>query len=127
MRLRSEIRKLNIQIKLNEIWKDVDIIENIFVRPKEKFDDEIINIIAENKNIRIEKIISDGHTTDWYDQDQNEFVCLLSGEAEIEFINNNGENSIKILNCGDCLVIYKHERHRIIKQGKCNWLCVFYD
>ena len=52
-------------------------IENLFDRPTYKFENEIVNTLLNSTNIRIEKIISDGHTTGWYDQDQDEFVLSL--------------------------------------------------
>ena len=38
-------------------------IENLFDRPTYKFENEIVNTLLNSTNIRIEKIISDGHTT----------------------------------------------------------------
>ena len=46
--------------------------------------EEVIRILAEGKNVKIEKIISTGQTTDWQESEQNEFVILVQGEAEIE-------------------------------------------
>ena len=47
--------------------------------------EELITILAENFNVRIERIISTGQTSDWYDQSETEFVVLLDGNAIIEF------------------------------------------
>ena len=92
-------------------------IENLFDRPTYKFENEIVNTLLNSTNIRIEKIISDGHTTGWYDQDQDEFVCLLTGYAELEILSDDG----------DLNILKKHTKHRVIKTTKCNWLCIFFN
>ena len=48
--------------------------------------EEFTAILAESKIVRIERIVSYGQTCPnefWYDQDENEFVDLLKGEAVI--------------------------------------------
>ena len=61
--------------------------------------EEVIKILAESKNVKIEKIISTGQTTDWQESEQNEFVILVQGEAEIEYFKDKNfeknENIIK--------------------------------
>ena len=86
---------------------------------------EITTVLAKNKNVRIERIISCGQTTGWYDQKETEFVVLLSGNAKIEFENR----VITPLSTGDTLLINPHEKHRVVytsKEPPCVWLCVFY-
>ena len=58
---------------------------NIFDLRDLSENEEIIKILAENENIKIEKIISTGQITDWQVSEKNEFVILIQGEAEIEF------------------------------------------
>lgn len=92
-------------------------------------DEEITDILASSKDVRIERIVSSGQTTsenDWYDQTQNEFVLLLQGEARIGF--DNGEE--KYLSKGDFLIIPAHARHRVnytSAQPVCIWLTVFFN
>ena len=50
--------------------------------------EEVVKILTENENVKIEKIISTGQTTDWQESDKNEFVILIQGEAEIEYFEN---------------------------------------
>jgi predicted GIY-YIG superfamily endonuclease/quercetin dioxygenase-like cupin family protein len=95
---------------------------NLFDFPEEEFENEITRIIHKSQNIRIEKIVSDGQTTDWYDQEEAEWVCLLEGRAELEF-----ENRKKRLKKGEAVLILPHERHRVSKTSRCIWLCVFFD
>ncbi|HIV86232.1 MAG TPA: cupin domain-containing protein [Candidatus Monoglobus merdigallinarum] len=101
------------------------MLENIFIRPNFRPEKELVEILAESASVRIEKIVSDGHTSGWYDQDENEFVCLLTGTAELELCG--GEQNIVTLRPGDCILIEKHRRHRVVSTTECNWLCVFYD
>lgn len=94
---------------------------NLFDYPKEAFPEEIITILEKNETVRIEKIVSCGQTTSWYDQEENEWVLLLKGEAELEF-----ETHKRKLSAGDYIVIPKHSRHRVSKTTQCIWLCMFY-
>ena len=98
---------------------------NLFQLPLLPLDEELTTIIAENKNIRIERIISTGQTTDWYDQEETEFVALLSGCAKLEF----QDGSITTLEQGDTVIIPPHSIHRVMETSQeppCVWLCVFY-
>lgn len=99
---------------------------NLFELPQFPLSEELTTILAENKNIRIERIISTGQTTGWYDQHENEFVALLQGSATLEF--DGGE--LRTLAAGDTLVIPPHKRHRVSytsAEPPCVWLCVFWD
>ena len=99
---------------------------NIFDLPTLPLQEELTTILAKGKNIRVERIISTGQTSDWYDQEEADFVVLLDGNAEIEF-----ENKPHIaLQKGDTLIIAPHERHRVSYTSAdppCVWLCVFYS
>lgn len=86
---------------------------------------EIVEMLKENENVRIEKIISTGQTTDWMEQEQEEFVMLIQGEAIIEYKNKKQE-----LSAGDTVIIKKNEKHRVVYTSEnpcCIWICVFYD
>ena len=98
---------------------------NLFDLPQLPFSEELTTIIAESANVRIERIVSTGQTSDWYDQSETEFVALLQGNAIIEYLNDK----IITLSKGDTLLINRHERHRVIytsTEPPCVWLCVFY-
>ena len=98
---------------------------NIYEIPPLPLSGEVTMILAENKNIRIERIISAGQTSNWYDQTETEFVVLLEGKAVIEY--ENGESAT--MSKGDALLIKPHERHRVSftsSEPPCVWLCVFY-
>jgi len=99
---------------------------NIFNLPQLPLTEELTTILAESKNIRIERIISTGHTSDWYDQSETEFVVLLEGNATLEFENNRFVELTK----GDTILIKPHERHRVVftsTEPHCVWFCVFWS
>ena len=93
---------------------------NLFDFPKERLLQEQCLEVLAHKNVRIEKIISQNHTTDWYDQAEDEWVVLLKGSAAIEY----GDNMI-MLNEGESAFIPRHKEHRAVSIGDCIWLCVF--
>ncbi len=93
---------------------------NIFDIPKGNMPEELVETLLENRNVKIERIVSKNHTTDWYDQDEDEWLVLLDGDSEIEF----KDKTIK-LTTGDTMFIPKHEKHRVSKTTECVWLCIF--
>ena len=98
---------------------------NIFDLSELPLLDELTTVLAESVNVRIERIISTGQVSDWYDQPETEFVILLEGRAGIEYENGRTVAMSK----GDTLVIKHHERHRVSftsTEPPCVWLCVFY-
>jgi len=97
---------------------------NIYDLPQLPLSEELTTILAQSNTVRIERIISTGQTSDWYDQCEIEFVALLQGNATIEF-----EDKTVDMSGGDTLVIQPHERHRVAytsSEPPCIWLCVFY-
>jgi len=90
--------------------------------------EEIFELIVETDNLKVERIISDGHNSPsnfWYDQISNELVLILKGSAVLEF-----ENDDKLeLKEGDYLIIPAHKKHRVEstdKSQKTIWLAVHY-
>ena len=99
---------------------------NIFDLPPLPLPEELTTILAGSGSVRIERIVSTGQVSDWYDQAETEFVALLEGNAVIEY--ENGKSVA--LSKGDTLVIQPHERHRVSytsSEPPCVWLCVFYE
>ena len=99
---------------------------NIYDMPKLPLPEELTTILVKESNVRIERIISTGHVSGWYDQFETEFIVLLKGSAVIEFQNNRSVAMSK----GDTLLIRPHEQHRVSYTSTdppCVWLCVFYD
>lgn len=93
---------------------------------------ELISVLAESDAVRIERIVSDGHASPedfWYDQEQNEWVLLLSGSATLSVEGEAGVELVE-LNPGDYLLLPAHQRHRVESTSlteKTIWLAVFYS
>ena len=98
---------------------------NLYDLPGLPLSEELTTILAEGTNVRIERIVSTGQISGWYDQAEIEFVALLEGAAEIEY--EHGEKAA--MKKGDTLTILPGERHRVSYTSSdppCIWLCVFY-
>ena len=99
---------------------------NIYEVPQEVSQLEKFEQIVSGKNIQIERIVSTGQTTtsgQWYDQELDEWVILLQGEAELSYVDNT---KIK-LKTGDYLLIPAHTKHRVEYtsiEPACIWLAV---
>ena len=89
------------------------------------YSDELFETILQTANTRIEKIVSYGQTSPegfWYDQDENELVTVLEGEAKIRL-----NDEIITLQKGDYLNIQARTRHRVeYTANPTIWLAVFY-
>ena len=91
---------------------------------------EQITALLTTPSVRIERIVSRGHTSPpdfWYDQPQAEWVIVLAGSAAIAF---EGEASPRRLKSGDHVHIPAHTRHRVVwtDAGEPTvWLAVHYQ
>lgn len=91
-------------------------------------DKEIFETIFKNKNIKIERIISYGQTSPvdfWYEQEENEFILLLSGEARLEFLDKPDLHLKK----GDYTLLPSKLKHRVAFTSKSEvsiWLAIFF-
>lgn len=86
---------------------------NIFKNIPDRLPEELIESIFKRDNIQIERIISKGHITpagQWYDQDWDEWVMLLQGQATLLY---EKDNQVFHLNAGDYLLIPAHTKHRV--------------
>ena len=101
---------------------------NLFENIPGELTKELVEILAEGSNVRIERIVSDGHASPdgfWYDQEQNEWVLLVSGSAVLEYEDRTIE-----MNPGDHVLIPAHQKHRVASTSateKTVWLAVFYS
>ena len=99
---------------------------NIFDLPSSLPNKELFESIVSTDNILIERIISTGQVTppgEWYDQDKDEWVILLQGEASLAYADGS---KIK-LTAGDYLFIPAHQKHRVeytSSEPPCIWLAV---
>ncbi|HCC35868.1 MAG TPA: cupin [Ruminococcaceae bacterium] len=98
---------------------------NLLNLPPMPLPEELTTVLAEHGNIRIERIVSTGQTSGWYDQAETEFVALLEGSAVVEY-----EDGVSVsMKKGDTIIIKPRERHRVSytsSEPPCVWLCVFY-
>jgi len=104
------------------------VVSNVFESIPEYFDDEIIDCLVENKQLKIERIVSRGHaspSTGWYDQEYDEWVIVLKGGAVIAF-----EDGAEVpLQSGDYLSISAHSKHRVKwtdPEKETVWIAVHY-
>jgi cupin 2 domain-containing protein len=78
--------------------------------------------LFENASVRIERIVSHHHSSPpgfWYDQDNEEWVIVLRGEATIEF---QGGEFVE-MKAGDYVEIPRHVKHRVARTSeKTVWL-----
>ncbi|NEO11678.1 MULTISPECIES: cupin domain-containing protein [unclassified Moorena] len=101
-------------------------IANIFNLPPELPTEELFEPLISTESLLIERIISTGQTTptgEWYDQDQDEWVILLQGQATLAYLD---ASSVK-LKAGDYLFIKAHQKHRVeytSAEPPCIWLAV---
>lgn len=99
---------------------------NIFNLPTELLPQEYFEPLVSGKNVLIERIISTGQTTpvgEWYDQERDEWVILLQGEASISY--RDGFNIS--LKSGDYIFIPAHQKHRVeytSSEPPCIWIAV---
>jgi cupin 2 domain-containing protein len=107
------------------------IVKNIFDNIKVDKQNEQFFDLINSKNVRIEKIVSNGQKSEdnfWYDQDENEFVIILQGDAILEIQENNEIKEVN-LNVGDYLNIPAKQKHRVKYTNEHEitiWLAVFY-
>ena len=90
---------------------------------------EVFEEILSTRNIRIERILSYGHSSPdvgWYDQAENEWVMVLKGQGVLEF----EDGRVVSLSAGDYINIAAGVRHRVLStlpDEVTVWLAVFYS
>ena len=84
---------------------------NLYANLPSELPDEVVTILFEGANVRIERIVSHGHTSPdgfWYDQDQHEWVVVLKGAARLRFEDGTVE-----MKPADFINIPAHKKHRV--------------
>jgi cupin 2 domain-containing protein len=108
--------------------KKMDI-RNIYSDIQKHAPDEILENIIQTDQFKIERIISRGHATaegEWYDQDKNEWVLVLKGNAGLLF---EGSDENVTMKTGDYINIPAHQKHRVEwtdPEEETVWLAVHY-
>lgn len=77
--------------------------------------------------LRMERIVSCGQVTPegaWYDQDEDEWVVVLEGEAVLQYADGRELT----LRRGDHVLLPRREKHRVAYTScPCIWLALFAD
>jgi cupin 2 domain-containing protein len=103
-------------------------LKNIFENVPEVLNDEFFEDLLVTNNFKLERIVSDGHSSPanfWYELEKNELVLLLSGSAELSY--DDGQRFY--LAQGDYLTIPAHQKHRVDKTDlfeKTFWLALHF-
>lgn len=102
--------------------------DNLFADLPTSLPDEFVTLLAGNRQVRIERIVSTGHNSPpdfWYDQPEQEWVIVLRGAARLLF--EKGE-PLDLL-AGDHILIPASQRHRVewtTPDEPTVWLAVFF-
>jgi cupin 2 domain-containing protein len=97
-------------------------INNLNEGKKAAENSEVFSTLFQNTTLKIESIRSSLKTPgQLYNQDQDEWVLLLEGEAQLEIIDE-----IRTMYSGDYLFLPKHTQHRVLSTSEnALWLAVF--
>ncbi|MDW7739827.1 MAG: cupin domain-containing protein [Bacillota bacterium] len=99
---------------------------NLFHIPELPVNQEKSDLLIEDHGVVIERIISTGQSSPegfWYEQERDEWVALLQGEA---VISRDKGKMIK-MKPGDWILIPAFEKHRVemtSSEPPCIWLAV---
>ena len=102
---------------------------SLFALPEPLAAHELFERLVAGDGVLIERIVSTGQATpaaEWLEQDRDEWVALLDGEAELVY----DDGSRLRLVAGDHVVIPAGERHRVEwtrADPPCIWLAVHAD
>lgn len=106
-----------------------DQANNIFATLPESFGQEAFTELLSHPNLKIERIVSKGHTSPpghWYDQENHEWVMVLEGAGTVAFEDGRAVTLRK----GDYLNIPAHARHRVAwtePDQPTIWLAIHYS
>ena len=88
--------------------------------------DEVFTTLCPIGKGKIERIVSDGQASPdgfWYDQDEDEWIMVLAGEADLEW---ESPPIIQTLRPLDWVLIPAHTRHRVSRTlPQTIWLAVW--
>ena len=100
---------------------------NLFVLPSPLPTKELTEILLRCDEHRVERILSTGQASPpdfWYDQEEDEWVAVLQGEAVLKW----DDESTTEMRSGDYLLIPAHRKHRVERTSQeppCIWLALF--
>lgn len=86
---------------------------NLFADIPAALPQELVTLLHQSPHVRIERIVSRQHATpvgEWYDQQTNEYVVLLTGSAGLRI---DGRDDLVDMKPGDAILLPVHCRHRV--------------
>lgn len=87
---------------------------NIFdALPPSPLAEEVFSTLLERPGLRVERIVSTGQASPadfWYDQADDEWVLVLSGQARLEW---HEPAETRMMRAGDYVFIPAHRKHRV--------------
>ncbi len=89
------------------------VLNNLFTCLPEGADIEVFETLAQNRQLKLERILSRGHCANpahWYQQETDEWVLLVQGAASLQF---DGQPQPMHLRPGDYLLIPAGQRHAV--------------
>lgn len=84
---------------------------NLFADIPDQLPEELFTCLLNKDKVKIERIVSKGHSTppeQWYDQEQDEWVLVLEGQAILAYPHDTLS-----LTAGDTVYIPAHTKHRV--------------
>jgi cupin 2 domain-containing protein len=121
------ISRINSQLLFERTPANLISPSNLYTDLPTLLPEELIEKMVDSKEVRIERIVSTGHTSPpgfWYDSAESEWVVVLRGEATLAF-----EDETRILKPGDYVLIPPHRKHRVNSTSTKEptvWLAVFF-
>jgi cupin 2 domain-containing protein len=99
---------------------------NLFELPDGPSSEERLDRLAGGGDVLVERIVSTGQVTppgEWLEQDRDEWVVLLQGDAELSFVDGSRTSLVR----GDHVLIPAGVPHRVERtsaEPACIWLAV---
>ena len=116
-------------MKSRHAGKNTDPPFNLFQGLPVCAEHESVLEILKDQSIRIERIVSHGQASSpgfWYDQNEHEWIALLSGQAVLHL---EGNTEPVTLRPGDTLLLPAHTKHRVEWTDPMQstvWLAIFW-
>ncbi|MCM0148855.1 cupin domain-containing protein [Photobacterium galatheae] len=108
---------------------NVVTVQDLLADIPERLPAELFQNLLVSSQLRVERIVSRGHQTpkgEWYDQDENEWVLVIQGQAELVFDDSQPPVRLK---AGQSIFLPAHCRHRVswTPEGEHTiWLAIFF-
>lgn len=102
---------------------------NLFADLPAEFPEELFQTLLTTTHFRIKRIVSAGHASPdgfWYDQNEHEWVLLITGAARLWF---EDEDTTVEMKPGSFINIPAHKRHRVEwtdPDRPTIWLAIYY-